>query len=79
VGVTVPVPMDDDQRAQRPHDRDAEAAWSVPGYLLAGMALYGGIGWLLDQWLGTGWIVLVGLLAGSALAMYVIWLRYGTR
>ena len=68
--------MDDDQRA---HDRDADAAWGVPGYLLAGMALYGGLGWLLDRWLGTSWIVLVGLLAGSALAMYVIWLRYGTR
>lgn len=77
MGVSVPVPMDDDDR--RAYGRDAAAAWSVPGYLLAGMALYGGIGWLLDQWLGTSWIVLVGLLTGSALAMYVIWLRYGTR
>lgn len=77
MGVSVPVPMDDDER--RSHERDAAAAWSVPGYLLAGMALYGGLGWLVDQWLGTSWIVLVGMLAGSALAMYVIWLRYGTR
>jgi ATP synthase protein I len=75
--VTVPVAMDDDDR--RIQDRDAAAAWSVPAYLLSGMGLYGGLGWLLDRWLGTGWIVLVGVLGGAALALYLIWLRYGTR
>jgi F0F1-type ATP synthase assembly protein I len=62
-----------------PHKRDADAAWSVPAYLLAGMILYGGIGFALDRWLGTSWLVLVGILVGAALALYVIWLRYGTR
>jgi F0F1-type ATP synthase assembly protein I len=69
--------MDDEQR--RANDRDAAAATTVTAYLLAGMALYGGIGWLLDRWLGTTWIVLVGVLAGTALSLYLIWLRYGTR
>jgi ATP synthase protein I len=85
--VTVPDAMSDFKRRPDPSesqdrrdaDRDAAAAWSVPAYLLTGMALYGGIGWLLDQWLGTTWLVLVGILAGTALAMYLIWLRYGTR
>lgn len=77
MAVTVRVAMtDDDKRASQ---RDAAAAWSVPAYLLAGMGLYGGIGWLLDRWLGTSWIALVGILAGAALAVYLIWLRYGTR
>jgi F0F1-type ATP synthase assembly protein I len=67
---------DDDERA---FQRDAAAAWSVPAYLLAGMVLYGGIGWLLDRWLGTSLLVLVGVLSGAALAVYLIWLRYGTR
>jgi hypothetical protein len=43
------------------------------------MILYGGIGFALDRWLGTSWLVLVGILVGAALALYVIWLRYGTR
>ena len=32
----------------------------------------------LDQLLGTGFLVVVGILAGMALSLYVIWLRYGT-
>jgi hypothetical protein len=34
---------------------------------------------LLDRWLGTTWLVLVGLLVGVGLAFYLIWFRYGTR
>lgn len=53
------------------------AAWNVPAYLLAGIGVYGGIGYALDRWLGTGFLVLVGMLLGAALALYVIWVRYG--
>jgi ATP synthase protein I len=54
-------------------------AWSIVSYLLAGLLTFGGIGLLLDRWLGTSWLVLVGMLAGTALAFYLIWFRYGTR
>ncbi|MFZ5870653.1 MAG: AtpZ/AtpI family protein [Actinomycetota bacterium] len=69
----------DDRPGRAESERDAAAAWSVPAYLLGGMAFYGLVGWLLDRWLGTSWLVLVGVLTGTALALYVIWLRYGTR
>ncbi|UER54952.1 AtpZ/AtpI family protein [Kineosporiaceae bacterium SCSIO 59966] len=75
-------PPDDPQRRERERlqsEQDAAAAWSVPAYLLSGMAGYGFLGWLLDRWLGTSWLVLVGVLVGTALAGYLIWLRYGTR
>ncbi len=49
---------------------------SVPAYFLAGAALLGVPGWALDQWLGTRAFVAVGVLAGFALAFYVIWVRY---
>jgi F0F1-type ATP synthase assembly protein I len=52
---------------------------SVIAYLLTGPALFGGLGWLLDRWLGTGFLVLIGMLAGMAMSLYVIWLRYGTQ
>lgn len=75
----------DDQRAQDPSEehtpgRGAETnlATSVTAYLLAGPAGFGAIGWLLDRWLGTGFLLVVGLLGGMALSIYVIWLRYGT-
>jgi F0F1-type ATP synthase assembly protein I len=48
-------------------------------YLLTGPLFYGGLGWLADRWLGTEPIfVLTGLLGGMALALYVVWVRYGT-
>lgn len=51
---------------------------SVVAYLITGPALFGGLGVLLDRWLGTGFIVVLGLLGGMALSVYLIWLRYGT-
>ena len=51
---------------------------TVIAYLLTGPAVFGAIGWGLDALLGTGFLVVVGSLAGMALSLYVIWLRYGT-
>lgn len=52
---------------------------SVIAYLITGPAVFGGLGTLLDRWLGTGFLVLIGLLAGMAMSLYIIWLRYGTQ
>lgn len=53
-------------------------ATDVIAYLIAGPAGFGGAGYLLDRWLGTPFFIVIGLLAGMALSMYIIWLRYGT-
>jgi ATP synthase protein I len=69
--------MDDD--AHRSADRLGEAAaWTVLAHLISGPLLYGGLGWLVDRWLGTDPVFLViGILGGMALALYVVWVRYG--
>lgn len=54
------------------------AAMNLISYLLAGLLVFGVPGWLLDRWLGTNWIVGVGIVLGMALAMLTIWARYGT-
>jgi ATP synthase protein I len=54
------------------------AAWTVLSYLITGPLLYGGLGWLLDLWLGTQWIVAVGIVGGMALSIYIVYVRYGT-
>jgi len=56
-----------------------QTAASVIAYLITGPAVFGGLGLLLDRWLGTGFLVVLGLLGGMALSLYVIWLRYGTQ
>lgn len=55
------------------------AAWTVLSYLISGPLLYGGLGWLLDRWLGTQLFVAVGIVGGMALSLYLVYVRYGTR
>ena len=39
--------------------------------------MMGGLGWLVDRWLGTSFVVGVGIIAGMIMSVYVIWVRYG--
>jgi F0F1-type ATP synthase assembly protein I len=55
----------------------ADAAWSIPSYLMSGMMVYGGIGWLLDRWLGLSALFPIGILLGLGLALYLVYVRYG--
>lgn len=46
-------------------------------YILAGLILYGGLGWLGDYLLHTAWLLPVGLIVGLACSFYLIIKRYG--
>jgi len=50
--------------------------WQAFGYLVAGVLLYGAVGWLLDYWLGTSFLVVVGILFGAGLGIYATWMRF---
>lgn len=56
---------------------EENALWSIVGYLLSGLMIWGGIGWGLDRWLGTTYLVLVGMLLGAGSSIYLVWLRFG--
>lgn len=45
--------------------------------LVSGLALYGGLGWLLDRWLGTSWWLPVGIIAGTVAGIYLVIAKYG--
>ena len=64
--------MSQDESSDSPHGRDTGAAWGAFSYLVAGVFLYGGLGWLLDWWLGTGFLLPVGIVAGAALGLYLV-------
>jgi ATP synthase protein I len=55
-----------------------DIVWSILGTLVAGVLAWGFIGWLLDRWLGTSYLVAVGILVGAAGAFYLIIRRYGS-
>lgn len=50
--------------------------WHAFGYLVAGVLVYGLIGWGLDLWLGTTFLVAVGILTGATLGIYMTWKRF---
>lgn len=67
---------------KRPHPAQHDAAadtgaWDIVAYLLSGMLLWGGAGWLIDRWLGFRLFLPIGLLLGTGLALYLIYVRYG--
>jgi ATP synthase protein I len=51
--------------------------WLAFSYLVSGAAVYGLIGWGLDRWLGTRFLVAVGIVFGVALAIYMTFGRFG--
>ena len=61
--------------AEPPPLREVDA-YAVISYLLSGVILYGGIGWLLDWWLGTRGFVGAGIVVGAAAGIWLVWLRY---
>jgi F0F1-type ATP synthase assembly protein I len=67
--------MSQPRRPGRPGGSDI--VWSILGTLVAGVLAWGGIGWLLDRWLGTRFLVAIGVLVGAAGAFYLIIRRYG--
>ncbi len=69
--------MSESEPPREPPGRGADVVWSIIGTLVAGVLAWGGIGWLLDQWLGTRFLVAIGIIVGMAGAMYLIIKRHG--
>jgi ATP synthase protein I len=51
-------------------------AWHAFGALVAGVLVYGLIGRALDGWLGTSFLVVVGILTGASLGIFMTWKRF---
>ena len=65
-----------------PDPRDAWGGMSVgvaiSAYLLAALAVWGGVGYVIDRLAGTGRaFTAVGMVIGAAAGIYLIYLRYG--
>ncbi len=58
---------------------NAGQGWLALSYLIAGMAVWGFIGWLVDQWLDTGGIATgVGIVLGMTGGILLVVRRMGT-
>ena len=57
---------------------NANQGMTALSYLIAGIAVWGLIGWLVDRWLGTGGIAIgIGVVIGAAGGVYLIVRRLG--
>jgi len=50
--------------------------WHAFGYIVAGVLVYGALGWLADRWLGTSFLVAIGILLGAVLGIYMTVARF---
>jgi F0F1-type ATP synthase assembly protein I len=66
------------QHQPRPDAAADTGAWDIVAYLLSGIVVWGGAGWLLDRWLGTSFLLPVGILLGGGLSTYAVYRRYGS-
>jgi ATP synthase protein I len=75
--------MAGDQPPQRPGDPgdpapSAGQGWTALAYLIGGIAVWGFIGWVVDQWLDTEGIFLgIGAVVGAAGGIYLVVRRLG--
>jgi len=51
--------------------------WTAFGYLVAGVGVYGLIGWGLDRWLNVSFLAPVGIVLGAVLGLVLVYLRLG--
>ena len=58
------------------HHSPAGDPWHAFGYLVAGVGMYGLLGWLADRWLGTSFLVVAGILGGAGLGIYMTFARF---
>jgi len=52
-------------------------AWGAFSLVTGGVVCWGGVGWLLSEWLDNRIFVMLGLLLGMGGGLYLVWLRYG--
>ncbi len=59
-----------------PREEPQGDPWHAFGYLVSGVLMYGFLGWLVDRWWGTSFMVVVGILAGAGLGIYMTFARF---
>lgn len=66
----------DDTPQASPEASPGGDPWLAFGYLVSGVLLYGFVGWLLDRWWDTSFMVVIGIMLGAGLAIYQTWARF---
>ena len=71
-----PLPPPGQSGARPAEDRPQGDPWHAFGYVVSGVLTYGAIGFGLDWWLGTSFLVAIGIVAGAVLGLYMTFARF---
>ncbi len=71
-----PKPASADIEASPTGEKSPGDPWHAFGYLVAGVMVYGFVGWLLDRWWGTSFVVAIGIVFGAGLGIYMTFMRF---
>lgn len=66
-----------DQAREKSTTHGKDQGLTILSYPLAGIGLYGGLGWLADQLLNTSFLMVLGFILGMVVSFYIIIKRYG--
>ena len=71
-------PPSEPRKDDAPPPPDSGSGMAAVSYLIAGMVVWGGAGWLVDHWLHTDGIAMgIGAVIGGAAGVYLIARRFG--
>ncbi|HLR85114.1 MAG TPA: AtpZ/AtpI family protein [Nocardioidaceae bacterium] len=59
--------------SEPPPQRRSIDPWTAVGRIGGGVLCYGAIGYLLDRWWGTPFMVAIGVVFGAALGIYTVY------
>ncbi len=65
-----------DPSAAPQDERPKGDPWHAFGYVVSGVAVYGFLGWLLDRWFGTSFLVAIGIMIGAGFGIYLTFVRF---
>ncbi|HZT58208.1 MAG TPA: AtpZ/AtpI family protein [Pyrinomonadaceae bacterium] len=62
--------MDEDKREEQEATRRSGMAYAAGLTIFFSVATCMGLGWALDRWLGTSWIMIAGIVLGAVVGFY---------
>jgi len=65
-----------DPAAEPPLPASSGDPWHAFGYLVSGVGVSGLVGWLLDRWLDTSFLLPLGIVLGAVLGLYLTFVRF---
>ena len=61
---------EDDAKEQRETTRRSGVAYAAGLTIFFSVLSFMGVGWALDRWFGTSWMMVTGIVLGAAVGLY---------